>query len=71
MILLKLCLLVLLLINFAVALFYKFNIKFRNAVKTELVNKLELSDYMDKQFPDNYLMHTGLPLIVFLLILIL
>lgn len=57
-------------IQLAFAITYKCSSTVRRVLKEDLINKIELSDYLDKKFPNIYLVQTIIPIILLILYLV-
>lgn len=54
-------------IQVAFAILYKCSSTVRRVVKETLINQIELSDYLETKFPNIYLAHTIVPIILLIL----
>lgn len=54
-------------IQVAFAILYKCSSTVRRVVKETLINQIELSDYLETKFPNIYLVHTIVPIILLIL----
>lgn len=54
-------------IQLTFAILYKCSSTVRRVVKENLINKIELSDYLETKFPNTYLIQTAVPVILLIL----
>lgn len=54
-------------IQLAFAILYKCNSTVRRVVKENLINKIELSEYLETKFPNIYLIQTAILVILLIL----